>query len=80
MSLTIEILTPSQTLLKGTTEEIVAPSVAGEVDIFPQHTDYLTLLSAGKIRVRKEDESFAEYPITGGVLSVVQDQVKILID
>lgn len=80
MSLNIEILTPSQTLLKGVAEELVAPSVSGEVDIFSQHTDYLTLLAAGKIRVRKEGEFFAEYSITGGVLSVAGNQVKVLVD
>jgi F-type H+-transporting ATPase subunit epsilon len=80
MSLHVEILTPSKVLLKGDAEEILAPSVAGEVDIFPQHTDYMTLLSEGKIRVRHAGDAFTEFSISGGVLSVAKDQVKVLVD
>lgn len=80
MSLQVEIYSPQKTLLKGEAEEIVAPSVNGEVGILPQHTDYLTLLREGEIRVVGKGGSASNFTIVGGFLSVSSDRVMILVD
>ena len=79
MSLHDEILTPSQALFKGDADEVVAPSVNGEVGLLPQHTEYLTLLQAGALSVRQADQT-KTFDITGGLLTVAQDYVTVLVD
>ena len=80
MALQIEILTPQKTLFKDEADEVVAPSVNGEVGILPQHTEYLTLLRDGEIRVAVKGGAASIFPIAGGFLSVSSDRVTILAD
>ncbi len=79
MSLYVEILTPSQTLVTGQADEIVAPSVLGEAGVLPQHTDYVTLLGEGQLIV-KMGPQVKEYTISGGLLEIAKDKAKVLID
>ncbi|MBX7147696.1 ATP synthase F1 subunit epsilon [bacterium] len=77
--MTIEILSPSKALLKGEASEVIAPSVAGEVGILPQHTEYLTALQEGKLIVKQADGA-KEFNITGGLLTVESNKVTVLVD
>ena len=79
MAIQLEILTPSQTLLVGTADEVVAPSESGEVTILPQHTEYISTLGPGRISVMSGG-STRDFQITGGLLQMAQDKMTILVD
>jgi len=79
MALQIEILTPTEVLLKGTAEEVVAPSISGEIGLLPQHTDYLTLLNKGHLIITQQGRT-KDFHISGGLCTIAQDQVTILLD
>lgn len=79
MALQLKIYSPAKVLFKGEALEIIAPSVNGEVDVLPQHADYLTLLGPGRLAFKGGAES-QEYNITGGVLSVSHDEAIVLVD
>ena len=79
MSLNVEIITPSQSLQAGEATEVVAPAALGEVGILPMHARYLTTLTAGELRIRSAANE-TRYQITGGLLTVSDDKVTILVD
>lgn len=78
MALNIEIFSPSKVLLKGEATEVIAPSISGEVAVLQGHTDYLTLLGSGDLKVR--GAASQDFKITGGFLKVQKDQVTVLVD
>ena len=60
--------------------EVFAPAVMGEVGIFPRHTQMLSPLKPGEVRVVKEggDEEF--YFVSGGMIEVQPHVVTVLAD
>lgn len=79
MALKLDILSPSQVLFRGEADEVVAPSAAGEVGILPQHTEYLTTLKEGQIRMKSQGQ-IKEYTVRNGLCSVVDNYVTILVE
>lgn len=77
--LNVEIHTPSKTLLSGQADQVIAPATLGEVGILPQHTEFLSTLKEGDLKVR-QGLSIQEFKITGGLCSVNSNQVIVLVD
>ncbi len=78
--LTVELITPERSLITETeVDQLVAPSVDGEVTILPRHAPLLTILDPGIVLVRRDgsDEVLA---VSGGFLQVQENRVTILAD
>ena len=78
--LTVELITPERSLITETgIDQLVAPSVDGQVTILPRHAPLLTILDPGVVLVRRDgvDEILA---VSGGFLQVQENQVTILAD
>lgn len=79
MSLTLEILTPTKIIMTGAVDEVHIPGVLGEVEVLPQHTSYASLLGLGRVVYRQGTQS-TTVNITGGVVTVDNDRVTLLVD
>lgn len=78
--LTVELITPERSLITETgVDQLVAPSVDGQVTILPRHAPLLTILDPGIVLVRRDgsDEVLA---VSGGFLQVQENRVTILAD
>ncbi len=78
--LTVELITPERSLVTETgVDQLVAPSVDGQVTILPRHAPLLTILDPGVVLVRRDgaDEVLA---VSGGFLQVQENRVTILAD
>ena len=62
----IEIITPSQTILKSETSEVTIPSFEGEMGILKDHISLITFLRPGVIRI-KSDKMISFYVEEGTV-------------
>jgi len=62
--------------------EVILPTSSGEISVFPGHEPLVTLAKAGVVYVRnkKTDEDTELFAISGGVVEVSPDTVKILVD
>ena len=62
----------------------IIPTVDGEISVFPSHESLVTLAKNGMITVRfNEHDSDAKleyFAISGGVVQIDQDQIRILVD
>ena len=79
MNLLLEIITPQNLVYKNEVDEVIAPTVNGEIAILPNHIGLLTQITPGELIVKKgnKDQSIA---ITGGFLEVNNNQISVLAD
>lgn len=79
MKLFLEIISPEKVVFKDEVDEIVVPTITGEIAILPNHAELLTRINPGELIIKKtgKDHSFA---ITGGFLEIINNRVSILAD
>jgi len=79
MTIKVDVVTAERLVFSGDVDIVVAPGVEGEMGILPQHTQLMTMLHPGEIRIRKGAEEFS-LVVTGGFLEVKPDRITILAD
>ena len=79
MKLTVNVLTPQSQVFSGEAEEVLVPSVSGELGILPNHVNLLTRINPGELIIKTgtKEQSIA---IMGGYLEVNNNIVNILGD
>lgn len=79
MSFQLEIVTPEKVVYKDEVDEIIAPTLNGQIAILPHHVSLLTQLISGEIITKKggKDQYLA---VTGGFLEVSKNKVTVLAD
>lgn len=64
--------------------ELIAPTAAGPIAVFPGHEALVTLAIPGALAVRRNkgdiDEKLEYFAISGGVIEVAQSGVRVLVD
>lgn len=80
MTLHVDIVSAEQEIFSGSAEMVFAPAVMGEVGIAPRHTQMLTPLKAGEVRIRTHDNEELSFYVSGGMLEVQPHVVTILAD
>jgi F-type H+-transporting ATPase subunit epsilon len=81
MTMHVDIVSAEESIFSGTVEELYAPGEMGELGIFPRHTQLVTRLQPGEIRVKREGQSEQEmYFVSGGILEVQPHVVTVLAD
>ncbi|MDO8880933.1 MAG: ATP synthase F1 subunit epsilon [Coriobacteriia bacterium] len=80
-TLLCEIVTPERIVYTNEVEMVIAPTLDGEIGILPLHAPLVTVLRAGELRVRYNDNKDVEwFAISGGYLQVHEDKVIVLAD
>jgi len=80
MTLHVDIVSAEQEIFSGTAEMVFAPAIMGEVGIAPRHTQMLTPLKAGEVRIRTKGSEEQTFYVSGGMLEVQPHVVTILAD
>jgi len=64
--------------------ELMAPTAAGEIGVFPGHEPLVTLASPGALVVRYEkadkDTELEYFAISGGIIEINPDAIRVLVD
>ena len=79
MKLSLHILTPEAEVLKEEVDEVVIPTVTGELAILPNHVSLLTQVVPGELQIKNNGKTTL-FAIMGGYLEVSNNQVKVLGD
>ncbi len=77
MNLLLEIITPEKVVYKDEVQEVVVPTVNGEIAILPNHVNLLTQVNPGELIIKK-GTSQQYLAITGGFLEVQGNKISIL--
>lgn len=80
MTMHVNIVSAEEEIFSGTVEQVHAPAVMGEVGIYPRHTQMLTRLKPGEVRIIREGGEEEFYFVTGGILEVQPHVVTVLAD
>lgn len=64
--------------------ELIAPTAAGEIAVFPGHEPLVTLAVPGAVAIRHNkgdsDEKLEYFAISGGIIEITQDKIRVLVD
>lgn len=77
MPLNLEIVTPEARVYSDTIDQVVIPTVEGEVGILPGHIPLLTQVEDGELRVTKNGQTEL-LVVGGGFAQVESDRVRVL--
>ena len=80
MTMHVDIVSAEHELFSGTAEVVIAPAVRGEVGIYPRHTQMITPLKPGEVRIIKQGGEEESIYVSGGILEVQPHVVTILSD
>ena len=76
----LSLLTPSKKLVTEVeVSDLFAPGVEGEIEILPEHANFLTELSTGVVRW-KQDGNWGMASVSYGWLEVFDNKISILAD
>ena len=75
-----EIVSAELMIFSGQATHVVATGLIGELGIYPGHTQLLTALKPGPVRIVKPDGEDEILYISGGILEVQPQLVSILAD
>ena len=78
-SIRLEIVTPERVIYSDEVDAVIAPGVEGQLGILPHHAPLITMLQAGELIVRKDNDETC-IAIYGGFLEVRPDRVIVLAD
>ena len=80
MTIHVDIVSAEEEIFSGTAEMVYAPATMGEVGIAPRHTQMLTPLKAGEVRLQTEGKEEKFFYVSGGMLEVQPHVVTVLAD
>jgi F-type H+-transporting ATPase subunit epsilon len=76
----IEVVTPEKVVHQSDGEEVIIPTVSGQIGVRQGHVPLITLLQAGQIVVKRKDGSEEVLAVNGGFVEVSENIVRILAD
>lgn len=79
VSMQVDIVSAEGSLFSGKADMVFAQAADGEVGILPKHSQFLSQLKPGQVRVVSGDEE-DNFFINSGVLEIQPDVVTILAD
>jgi F-type H+-transporting ATPase subunit epsilon len=79
MTTHVDIVSAEEAIFSGTAEMVYAPAEMGEVGIAPRHTQMITRLKPGEVRLVTGSE-VQTFFVSGGILEVQPHVVTILSD
>ncbi|MEK9132249.1 MAG: ATP synthase F1 subunit epsilon [Patescibacteria group bacterium] len=74
-----KIVTPERVVFEDTIDEVIMPTVNGEIAVLPEHEPLVTLLKAGVLRIKK---GATEIPlaVSSGVIEIDGKKIVVLAD
>lgn len=76
----VDIVSAEREIFSGDVTAVFAPAIQGEVGILPGHTAFLSLLSAGEVRVTRAEGEQEGFYVSGGIIEVQPRIVTVLSD
>ena len=75
----IDIVSAEESIFSGMAEFVAAPSIMGEVGIYPHHAPMITALKSGSVRIKLAEKNEDQLIfISGGILEVQPGHITVL--
>ena len=80
MTLTVRVIAPDKTVWDGTADEVILPSITGQLGILSGHASLLTALDTAVMRVKSGKDKWTPIALMGGFAEVDNDEVTVLVN
>jgi F-type H+-transporting ATPase subunit epsilon len=80
MTLTVRVIAPDKTVWDGTADEVILPSITGQLGILTGHASLLTALDTAVMRVKSGKDKWTPIALMGGFAEVDNNEVTILVN
>lgn len=78
MTLTVRVISPAETVLNTTADEVILPSTTGQLGILTDHVPLLTALDIGVLRYFSNNQ-WQAIAVNGGFAEVEDNEVTVLV-
>jgi F-type H+-transporting ATPase subunit epsilon len=82
--ITFELVTLAGVKFSDSVHEVMLPTPQGEIAVFSHHMPLVSLIAPGVIKVRHrsdtKDNHLKYYSVHGGVIEVLNDTIRVLVD
>lgn len=75
----LQIITPEKVIYDGTIDELIVPTVTGEIAILPHHAQLVTQVVPGEMTIKHSGKS-QHMAVTGGFLQIANNSISLLAD
>jgi F-type H+-transporting ATPase subunit epsilon len=79
MTLIVKVISPGETILDATADEVILPSSTGQIGLLSNHAPLTTVLDIGVMRY-KTNNQWAAIALMGGVAEVEENEVTVLVN
>lgn len=80
----LQLITLTGVSLDQDIYELMAPTTAGDIAVFPGHEPLVTMAAPGALAVRvakgDKDEKLQYFAISGGVIEITPTSIRVLVD
>lgn len=76
----LEIITPEKVLFSGDIKIVKLPGTLGSFEIMRYHAPLISTLTKGKIKVKEMNGLITNFEITGGLVEVSNNEIKVLVE
>jgi F-type H+-transporting ATPase subunit epsilon len=80
MVLTVRVVAPDKTVWDAPADEVILPSITGQLGILTGHAPLLTALETGVLRVRGADKTWVPIALMGGFAEIENNTVTVLVN
>ncbi len=74
MSLTLKIVSPDGVTYDSAAESVSLPTATGEITVLPHHVPLVTVLKAGEVRIKAQNQEFS-LSVSSGVVEIRPNSV-----
>ncbi|MBS1928305.1 MAG: ATP synthase F1 subunit epsilon [Chitinophagaceae bacterium] len=78
--MTLEILTPEQTLFSGDVYGVQLPGISGLFEVLDKHAPLVSALKAGHLKILKDKSNTEIFSIQGGFVEVLNNKTIVLVE
>lgn len=75
----LQVITPEKVIYDGEIDELIVPTVNGEIAILPHHVNLLTQVVPGEMTIKHSGKE-QHLAVTGGFLQITNDTISLLAD
>lgn len=80
MTIHVDIVSAEGAIHSGAAEMVYAPAIMGEIGVAPRHSQLITRLNPGDVRVDTGGGNMEHFYVSGGIIEVQPHVVTILAD
>lgn len=77
LTLTVQLISPEQTLFSGPALSVSSKNSAGNFDLLPQHANLITFIDNNPIIIRKPNEEKLTFKFPFAIIYITNDKVTI---